>query len=89
MKHSTILIIVSLPLFDLYQLYPIVYYPIFTALAEKNIKHFLCMGKVKVMLPIRLCIFLMRAMLMIYVRQKNSVFVNFVATGQWVLAMIF
>jgi hypothetical protein len=29
MKHSTIIIIMSLPLFDLYRLYPIVHYPIF------------------------------------------------------------
>jgi hypothetical protein len=29
------------------------------------------MGKVKVLLPTRLCIFLMRAMVMMYVRQKK------------------
>ncbi len=45
--------------------------PFFTSLAEKIIKRCSCMGKVKVLLPIRLCIFLMRAMLMIYVRQKK------------------
>ncbi len=84
MKCSAIVIIMSLPLFDFYWLYPIIYYPIFSSLAEKNINCCLCMGKVKFLLPIRLCIFLMRAMVMMYVRQ-----IFFVATGQWgVLAMI-
>jgi hypothetical protein len=46
------------------------------------------MGKVKLLFSIRLWIFLMRAMLMMYVRPKESVFVNFVAAGQWVLAGI-
>ncbi len=41
------------------------------------------MGKAKFLLPIRLCIFLMQAMVMMYARQFF-----FVATGQWVLDMI-
>jgi hypothetical protein len=40
-------------------------------LAEKNIKRCSCLGKVKVLLPIRLCIFLMGAMVMMYVWQKK------------------
>ncbi len=45
--------------------------PFFTSSAVKNRKHCSCVGKVIVLLPIRLCIFLMQAMLMIYVRQKK------------------
>ncbi len=45
--------------------------PFFTSLAEKNINHCLCVGKVKFLLPIRRCIFLMRAVVMICVRQKK------------------
>ena len=71
MKHSTIIIIMFLPLFDFTDFIQSSITPFFTYLAQKNVKRCSCVGKVKVLLPIRLCIFLMQAMVMICVRQKN------------------
>ncbi len=63
-------IVMPLPLFDLYQLYPIVHYPIIHILGREEHNPCLCMGKVKFLLTIRLCIFLMHAMVMMCEAEK-------------------
>jgi hypothetical protein len=64
MKHSTTFIIMPLPLFYLYQLFKSSITPLFTSSPEKNINCCSCVGIVQFLLPIRLCIFLMHAMVM-------------------------
>ncbi len=81
MKHSTTFIVIPPPLIYLYQLYPIVHYPVIHILRREEHKLLFMHRYSKFLLLIRLCIFLMCTMVMSEGRKVCHYYVSVCKVG--------